>query len=196
MIHTLAQDLSVIFARLGAWPTDVPLDALQALWRYAVQHIPQGGTAADVTPGTGKHTVILAAACYRNNAKLFVSPEPNQQPIEQHWLQRAYRLFKLKDVVDASPTMVQPPDFIAIRNNSDVAAQVYNQMKADSLVFCVRCQPTTAPAENVGNGYGVWRRSRPELKLVPKQFIAAPNSPHVKETPDVILLPEVADGTK
>lgn len=182
MIPTLAQDLKVIMGRLGAWPADFGPEVCVNLAAVASQHLTPGGIALDVTPGSGRATVLVAAAAYRVGARVVTMQMGAEAPVEELWFNRAMRMFKLNEVVTRGgkigddfvvlPNGDKPgafADFVVVRNDAAIAARVFaGMLKPEGLLFGVNLpQIGDIAPEQSGNGWAVWRRPKtPELKLV------------------------------
>lgn len=168
MIHVLAQDLKTLLGRIGSWPCDFGPDVAQQLYNVAAQNLPPNGIAADLTPSAGKSTIILSAAAFRNNAKVVaLVDKASVHPMEELWLSRAYKLFKMKDTCTlAEKIQNMDADLIVVRGNEKMARDVYSEgLKQDGILFGINLEKLDGVApEAAGPGWACWRK--PKIQVV------------------------------
>ncbi len=168
MIPTLNQDFRTLLGRIGSWPGDFGPDVAAQLYTVAAKNLPANGIAADLTPSAGKSTIVLSAAACRNNAKVVaLVDKASMHPMEELWLNRCYKLFKLKDTCTlAEKIQNMDADMVVIRGNEQLARNAYSEgLKQDGILFGINLEKLDGVAPEIaGPGWACWRK--PKIQVV------------------------------
>lgn len=162
-------DLRTAYARLGMHPGDMGPQEAQVIFEQATAK--NGGVFVEVSPGTGRATVILGIAARNVGAKLYaVDALAIKNPAENRWFNMAVTLHQLYGIV----RQVEPGALKEVLNGGGADLLLLNgecdlsnlPLKDDCAIILRGGTGLSVPAECVMDHrpvISVWRRIPPSM---------------------------------
>lgn len=161
MIPILRQEFPILLGKLGMWPSDFTQEAAVALYEQILINVKPGETVVDWQPGSGKSSVIAAAAAIMIGAKLQVYGD-----LGHLFCQRAFRLFGLdrEPSISIAAALPSQADFLIVHPSCDI-----NTLPGSPpIAFSLSGPPMTkyGTLEHSGNGWSLWRKKEDKLPVI------------------------------
>lgn len=155
MIPIIQQDIETLLGKLGAWPSDLSSEAALALYAE-ISNLKADSLIIDIMPNAGKSMVVAAAGAVRSKCKLQGIVPPGPPTLDTLWLQRAIRLFGLRNIVEVLPVIQRTADFAIYHNDQNTSGLTL--LNDGGILFGINFAlvDNIAPVAG-GNGWAMWR---------------------------------------